>query len=159
MARAEIVGLVIYDSVLFNRESHVGRWAHSINRNFTFNAIRQAPVNKRSRKSFLDSRYPPGSLKASISGSADRIGPKHWQIALDIGVPYAGYVLGGTTGPITPQSANYMTLPRNPGFGTRRRAYVVSGQNENNFLARAAIPTARQHPSVRGLPGMLFRQW
>lgn len=159
MAEAAIVGLVIYDSRLFNRNSHVGRWAMSVDRTFTFNAIREAPINKRARKSHLDSAYPPGSLRASISGSADRIGPRHWQIVSNIAVPYADYVLSGTTGPIVANSADYMTIPRNPGFGIRRRAYVVSGQSSNNFLARAAIPTARRHPSLQGLPGMLFRQW
>lgn len=159
MAEAFITGLVIYDSRLFNRNDHVGRWAHSVSRSFTLNAVARAPVNKRPNKSHWDAAYPPGSLKASIDGAAERIGPKHWQITLDVGVPYAGYVISGTHGPIVAENANYMTLPRNPGFPRGRRRYTVSGQRPNNFLADAAEATARRHPSLRGLSGFLFEQW
>lgn len=158
MADAYITGLVIYDSRLFQRNSHVGRWATSVSRNFTINAVARAPVNRRQRKSNWYPNYPVGSLKAGISGDADRIGPKHWQIVVNVDVPYAGYVLGGT-GPITPTSQPYMTIPLNPGFGRRRRHNVVRGQRKNNFLAGAARATARRHSSLRGLGDMLFRQW
>jgi hypothetical protein len=159
MATAYITGLVIYDSRLFDRNSHVSRWAHSVSSKFTGHAIAKAPVNKRQNKSPWYSAYPVGALKASISGDAYRVGPKHWQITLDVNVPYAGWVLGGTTGPITPTASKYMQIPYNSGFGRRQRHYVVSGQKANNFLAEAAAATARSHPSVRGLPGHLFEQW
>jgi hypothetical protein len=158
MPTGTITGLVLYDSKLFNRNSHVGRWAHSVKRNLEINSIARAPVNKRANKSHLDSRYPPGSLKAGISGFADRIGPKHWQVGLDINVSYADYVLGGTQGPIVANTANYMTLPRNFGY-RKRRHFTVAGQRPNNFLAEAAAATARQHPSLRGLEDMLYQQW
>lgn len=158
MVDAAITGLVIYDSRLFNRTSHVGRWATSVSAKFTAHAIAKAPVNRRARKSHWDSLYPPGSLKAGISGDADRIGPKHWQITISSSAPYTQYVLGGTPW-IMPTNAPYLTLPRNPGFGTRRRHNVVRGQRANNFLSRAARATARTHSSLRGMDDMLFQQW
>ena len=124
----------------------------------TGHAVARAPVNRRARKSHWDAAYPPGSLKSSISGSADRIGPRHWQIVLDIGVPYAAYVIGGTGPTIVPTTQPYMTLPANPGFGRRRRHNVVRGQRPNTFLRSAARATGRTHPSVRDLEN-LFEQW
>lgn len=159
MASAEIVGMVIYDSRLFDRNSHVSRWAHSVSSKLTLNAIQAAPTNKRQQKSHLDAAYPPGSLKKSISGEAYKVGPRHWQITLDIAVPYAGYVLGGTGPNIYPQQAPYLKLPSNAGFGRRTRHNVVRGQKANNFLVTAAAATARTHPSVRGLPDLVFEQW
>jgi hypothetical protein len=158
MPTGSITGLVLYDSKLFNRNSHVGRWAHSVSRNLNTNTFVRAPVNKRANKSHLDSAYPPGSLKANIETFADRIGPKHWQIGLNINVPYADYVIRGTQGPIVANTADYMTLPRNLGY-RKRRHFTVAGQRPNNFLAEAAAATARQHPSLRGLEDMLYQQW
>jgi len=73
-------------------------------------------------------------------------------------VPYAKYVVQGTTGPIAPTTAPYLKLPSNAGFGRRTRHNVVSGQRANHFLSAAARATGRTHPSVRDL-GSLFEQW
>lgn len=154
-----ITGMVIYDSRLFNRTGAVGRWATSVSTKFEYHAVRLAPFNKRPNKSHWDAAYPPGSLKRSIEADAERIGPRHWQIVLHVGVPYAGYVIHGTTdvSPIVPNSAKYMTLPRNPGF-RRRRHNVVAGQRRNPFLRHAARAVGRSHSSVRNLEN-LFEQW
>lgn len=159
MADAEIVGLVIYDSRLFNRGSHVARWAYSVAARFETAARLHAPVNKRPNKSPWYASYPVGALAESISTNAERIGPKHWQIAAYVDVPYAEFVISGTQGPITATSADYMTLPRNPSYPQGRRRFTVSGQAPNNFLSQAAATTARAHPSLRGLEDMLFQQW
>jgi hypothetical protein len=153
---AHLKGLVLYDSRLFNRTSNVGRWAASVARTFEVNAIARAPVNKRPNKSLWYKAYPPGALKASIETSTLREAPKRISIRLDIGVPYATYVIEGTHGPIVPTSREYLTLPRNPGF-RKRRHFTVSGQRPNNFLSKAAAATARRHPSLRGLDHLLFR--
>jgi hypothetical protein len=152
-----ITGLVIFDSRLYGQTSHVARWAHSVSRKFTFHAIAKAPVNKRPVKSHWYPGYPPGSLKANIEGEAQYAGVGRWQITLDIGVPYAMHVIRGTDSPIVAESANYMTLPRNPGF-RKRRHFTVSGQAPNRFLVEAARATARTHSSLRGLGDMIFRQ-
>jgi len=151
--------LVLYDSVLFEQGHQVARWAHRLERRFTENAIAEAPVNKRMNKSPWYSEFPPGSLKASIHGSADRIGPKHWQVVLYIDVPYAKYVLDGTQGPITPTHGKYMVLPPNVAFGTSPLHKTVSGQDANNFLQRAHAATAIFHPSIRGLSQHFLEQW
>lgn len=153
-----ITGLVIYDSRLFARTGHVGRWATSVSAKLTLNTIVRTPVNKRQVKSHWDAMYPPGSMKAGWSGDADRIGPRHWQITLTNPVPYTEYVLGGTKA-ITPTDQPYLTLPVNPAFGRRRRHNVVRGQRRNNFLLGAARATARSHSSLRGMGDMLFQQW
>lgn len=158
MPTASITGLVLYDSKLFNRTSNVGRWAASVATNFEAFATAAAPINKRPAKSHLDAGYPPGSLKASIRVVDERIGPKHIQVVLSMGVPYAQYVVGGTHGPITATSSEAMWLPRNPGF-RKRRHFTVSGQRPNNFLAEAAAATAGRHPSLRGLDHLLYQQW
>lgn len=156
---AAITGLVVFDSRLFGVNSHVSRWANSVSRKLTLNTIQAAPFNKRQNKSHLDALNPPGTLKASIDGEAYKVGPRHWQITLDIGAHYAPYVLGGTGPTITPVTAKYLKLPYNGSFGRRRRHNVVRGQKANNFLVTAAAATGRSHPSVRGLPDLVFEQW
>lgn len=155
--RYEVESMVIYDSRLFNRTGAVGKWATSVGSKFEHHAQRLAPFNKRPNKSSWDAAYPPGSLKRSIEGRAERVGPRYWQVVLDIGVPYAFYVIKGTKGPITATHHDYMTLPRNPGFRGRRKN-TVRGQRKNPFLRLAARATARTHPSVRGLENV-FQQW
>jgi hypothetical protein len=147
--------LVVYDSILFERGHMVSRWAFGVESTFTRNAILHAPVNKRVNKSAGEP--PVGSLKGSISGEADRVAPKHWQILIHVGVHYALYVIEGT-GFIYPQTAPWLKLPRNAGHGGRTRFSVVPGQRANNFLLQAARDTARTHPSLRGFQNMLFEQ-
>lgn len=165
MADGTITSLVLYDSVLFDIGHHVRRWADSVSRNYTVQATALAPVNKRPNKSHL-SVHPIGSLKASISGQVDRIGPKHIQIVIHVNVPYALYVIEGTQGPITPTHSKNLRLPWNPGFspaktteGHETRFPAVSGQRANPFLKLAHTATARIHPSLRGLENQLFEQF
>lgn len=155
---AEVVGLVIYDSVLFDIGHHVSRWAHGVSAAFTRNAIEEAPVNSRANKSGWYPGYPVGSLKASISGDVERIGPKHMQIIINVDVPYARYVIEGTGPFIFPVVAKKMTLPANLGFSAKKLA-VVKGQEANDFMGRAADRTAITHPSLRGFRNQVFEQF
>lgn len=147
--------LVVYDSILFERGHMVARWAFGVEATFTRNAIAHAPVNKRQNKS--PGEPPVGSLKASITGEADKVAPKHWQILVEVGVHYAQYVIEGTDF-IYPNSAPWLKLPRNAGRGGRTRFNVVPGQKANNFLLQAARETAHTHPSLRGFEASLFEQ-
>lgn len=162
---AEVTRLVIYDSVLFNRVGRPGliaAWAERVSVRLGMNARIEAPIGTRANKSRRNAEFPVGSLAASISEDVDRIGPKHLQIVVSVNVPYATYVLGGTP-PVIYARNSYFTLkdgtpamyvPPNPGYGTRTRHAVVSGQAPNNFLARAAERTARTHRSLQGfVPG------
>lgn len=167
---AAITRLVVYDSVLFNRTGHVRRWADGVERRFTANAIEEAPLNKRTNKSHWDTAYPVGSLKASIRGEVNRIGPVHLETIISVNVPYATYVLEGTGPVIYPVVSEYLLLPWNPGFTPRRHGKSFEGQEEgkpsklpmvkgqaaNNFLARAQEATAHRHPSLRGLTQHAF---
>lgn len=172
------VVLVVYDSVLFDVGHNVRRWADAVERRFTANAIAFAPVNKRLNKSDWYKEFPVGSLKASITGDVDRIGPKHLQTTISVNVPYAIYVIEGTSA-IVPTTSPRMKLPFNAGFTvlSPRRAFdannpaehsdfgkatyhrVVSGQSANNFLTRAADVTALRHPSLRGKGALVFEQF
>jgi len=173
---AEEVALVLYDSVLFNRTGHVGRWAESTNRGFTENAQRAAPVRS-------------GELREGIHGEAYRTGTKHWEVVIHSDAPHSLYVLKGTTGPIMSNRmwgfrnnpatasapyglprggrdldgrpnmrwlhANGYALKLRPGNGFPTMYKLkVRGQEANNFFAVAADKTAIRHPSLRGFnPG------
>lgn len=154
---AQITGLVIYDSVLFQRGRMINRWASTLARNFERNAQAAAPYNKRAHKS--SGEPPPGSLGRSIRGDADKVGPKIWQVIVSVNVHYAMYVIGGTGPLITSPSGGDMVLPLNPGRGGRRRHAVVRGQAPNNFMVTAHRMTALQHSSIRGQEHLLFQQW
>lgn len=154
MHYAGISKLVLYDSVLFQRTgspSSIWTWAERLEARFTMYAREEAPLNKREAKSTWRGlgAYPVGSLKFSLRGDVDEIGPKQLRTTISANVPYALYVLRGTGPFIWPDSGDYMTLPPNLGYHNRRAA-VVSGQSANNFLARAARRTAARHPSIRG---------
>lgn len=179
--RAEITKIVVTDSVLFGATGDVGRWARAVERNFTRNAIEEAPTGATSgrvNKSRANAAYPVGSLKASISGEVTRIGVRHLQTIISVDVPYALYVIKGT-GPIFSRSARVpagtrdesgrgiggqfapigwggdivggMYLPGNPGWGKARIRQHVSGQHANPFLDFAFARTAARHPSLRGM--------
>lgn len=174
------VVLVVYDSVLFDIGHNVRRWADAVERRFTANAIAFAPINKRVNKSDWYKEFPVGSLKASISGSVTRVGPKHLQTDISVAVPYAIYVIEGTDF-IVPTSSPRLKLPFNTGFTvlSARQAFdaandnpaehsdfgkptyhrVVRGQSANNFLTLAADVTALRHPSLRGKGALVFEQF
>lgn len=151
--------LVLYDSILFDIGHNVRRWADRVETRFTANAIAEAPVNKRVNKSPWYAEFPVGSLKASIHGGVDRIGPKHLQIVIYVDVPYAKYVIEGTQGPIEPTTSKFMHLPPNIAYGTRKRHKQVSGQDANDFLHRAHEATAAFHPALRGASNQFLEQW
>lgn len=160
--------VVVYDSILFGVGHNVRRWAEALDRRYTQNAIAFAPVNKRANKSNWYPEYPPGSLKANIKGSVDRIAPKHLQMVIHVDVPYAIYVIEGTD-EIFPDSAPMLRLPFNAGFTKFKEHHAawgrptyhkfVKGQKKNNFLLRAHEATALRHPSIRGNTGAVFREW
>lgn len=158
---------VITDTKLFNRTGDVGRWAERVNTAYVSHAIRNAPVDKRHTKSRANSQYPVGALRASISGEVARVGPRHLQTLIYVDVPYALYVIKGTStifykgarapagspggigGQFVPLEGRGMYIPAN--FGLKARyAQRVSGQHANPFLELAFAATARSHSSLRG---------
>lgn len=171
MLRAEIYKTVVTDTKLFNRTGDVGRWAERVKVAFVAHAIEQAPTGAstgRVNKSRANAAFPVGSLKASIRGDVERIGPRHLQTTVSANTPYAIHVIKGT-GPIFSRSARIpagqagagqfapigfgfggMYIPANPGWGKAKIRQHVSGQRANNFLGRAFDATARTHSSLRG---------
>lgn len=141
---ASLTNIVVYSSVLFRHGGTVRRWADSLEREFTRYAIALAPVNKRLNKN----HGAPGDLKASIRGNVADAGPNQLVTTISVNVPYATYVLHGTTGPIHGNHGQ-MALPDNSFWGTGHR-WEVSGQRANNFMLFAAVRTGRTHSSVRG---------
>lgn len=161
---AEVTNLVVYSSVLFGVGHNIRRWADGVERTFTRHAINAAPLNKRSNKSrsALAKDGPRGTLKASIHGSVDRIGPAHLETIISADASYATFVLEGTSGAVAANTENWrswMYVPSNPGFGTRTRHQFVRGQRANNFFATAASLTAATHPSLRGMDDVLFQSF
>lgn len=165
-----LTGVVVYDSVLFQRGHMIMRWAEAVEKRFTANAILEAPMNKRANKSTwgnLAAYAAPGALKANIRGEVYKVGPKHIQTVIGAHVPYALYVHDGTD-TIFPVNGNYLSLPFNAGhvsvrhierWGHSTPVKSVSGQAANPFLTRAHDATARRHPSLRGYSGAVFKQW
>lgn len=140
------VRVVVYSSVLFNRGGDIRRWADRVEQQFTANAKAIAPVNKRANKG--GSPFPVGALKASITGNVARVGPHALNTEISVNVPYATYVLFGTSSPITSPFGHKMAVPDNPqGHGHK---WSVSGQRAQPFLMEAAFMTARTHSSLRG---------
>ena len=166
MISAEIVGIVVTDSKLFNRTGDVGRWAERVNVAFVRHAIEEAPIGTntgRVNKSRANAHEPVGSLKAGISGDVDRVGPRQLVTTVSSSASYSLYVIKGTS-TIYSKSARTPTgqfaalgpgqgmyLPANPiPGGSAKMRQRVSGQKANNFLGRAFDATARTHSSLRG---------
>lgn len=170
MIRAELVGIVVTDTKLFGRTGAVGAWAQRVETAFTLHAIEEAPIGTdtgRVNKSRANAGEPVGSLKAGISGSVDRVGPRQLQTTVSSAASYSLYVIKGT-GPIYSKSARIpagepgagqfaelgegrgMYIPANPGYGRSKIRQHVRGQAANNFLARAFDATARTHRSLKG---------
>lgn len=144
----ELEAVVIYDSILFERGHMIRRWAEAVERNFTSNAKKAAPMRS-------------GELIAGIYGSVSRTGVKHLETTIWSTAPHSLFVLKGTHGPITSTRATdargrppgKMRLAPGNGYGVLFRE-SVSGQDANNFFAVAAWRTASRHPSLRGFsPG------
>lgn len=167
--QAEIVGIVVTDTKLFNRTGDVGRWAARVETAFTLHAIEEAPSGEstnRVHKSRANAAWPVGSLKANIHGDVARVGLRQLQTTISSDAPYSLYVLRGT-GMIFSKSARVpkgepgagqfaelegggMYIPSNPGWGRSRIRQRVRGQKPNDFLGRAFDATARTHSSLRG---------
>jgi hypothetical protein len=158
---------VVTDTKLYGRTGDVGRWAASVERQFTRHAIAKAPhgaASGRDRKSRANAAYPPGSMKANIFGQVSRVGPRQLQTLIYVDVPYALYVIKGTPPVIWSKSARTaggqfaelggeeatgMYLPANSA-GPQMFRQRVRGQRPNNFLGEAFDATARTHSSLRG---------
>lgn len=171
MIQAEIVGIVVTDTKLFNRTGAVGVWAEKINVAFVAHAIEEAPIGTdtgRVNKSRANAHEPVGSLKAGISGDVNRVGPRQIETLVSSSASYSLYVIKGT-GTIFSKLARVpageegagqfaalgpgqgMYLPANPiPGGSAKMRQRVSGQAANNFLARAFDATARTHRSLKG---------
>lgn len=163
---AEIVGIVVTDTKLFNRTGEVGRWAARVEVAFTAHAVEEAPIGSdtgRVNKSSANAGEPVGSLKAGISGSVNRVGPRQLETIVASSASYSLYVIKGTGtirsksardtisgqfAPLGPGSGMY--IPANPGWGKAKIRQRVRGQSANNFLGRAFDATARTHSSLRG---------
>lgn len=153
--RYAITGIVVDDLKLFAPYGTIGRWAATVNSEMFFHAQRNAPINKRPNKT--SGQPPVGSLLASIRGDLDRVGPRQFQMHTSVNVPYAMYVIMGTSAIYARGSGGRfstaeggMYLPANPGFGRARWRQRVRGQKANNFLEKAFAATARAHPSIKG---------
>jgi hypothetical protein len=169
---AEVTGIVVTDTKLFNRTGDVGRWAEKVNLAFVRHALAEAPVSsgegQRRWPARAQTSIYPGALRDSIEGEVVRVGPRQLQTTVSVNVFYALYVIKGT-GTIFSKTARIpagepgagqfqeleggqqggMRLPSQPWIGaiTRQR---VRGQSPNNFLGRAFDATARTHSSLRG---------
>jgi hypothetical protein len=164
---AEVTGIVVTDTKLFNRTGDVGRWAEKVNLAFVRHALNEAPVSsgegQRRWPARAQTSIYPGALRDSIEGEVVRVGPRQLQTTVSVNVFYALYVIKGT-GTIWSKTARTeggqfqaleggqqggMRLPAQPWIGalTRQR---VRGQSPNNFLGRAFDATARTHSSLRG---------
>jgi hypothetical protein len=172
MFTAEITGVVVTDSKLFNRTGAVGSWATKVEAAFTAHAIAEAPIGTdtgRVNKSRANAAWPVGSLKANIHGDVDRVAVRQLVTTISSDAPYSLYVIKGTGDiysksargaagsgqggqflPLDFEAGQGMYIPANPGWGKSKIRRKVSGQRANNFLARAFDATARTHSSLRG---------
>jgi hypothetical protein len=168
MIRLSLEAIVVTDSKLFRPSGTIGRWAASVERQYTLQAIKKAPSSLESgrpHKTKRNSAYPSGSMRRNIEGRVVMVGPRHYQTTISVNVPYALMVIRGTRTPIIATSARQpagspggiggqfksgkMYLPGQPSWG-RRWKQQVSGQTANNFLGEAFDATARRHSSLRG---------
>lgn len=162
---------VVTDTKLFGRTGDIGRWAESVENQFTRNAILEAPSSLESgrpNKSRANAAYPSGSMKANIFGEVSRVGVRQLQTLVYVDVPYAQYVIRGTGPVIFAKGARQpagtyeggvavggrfkegkMYLPGQPRWKSRWRQWV-KGQPPDNFLGRAFDRTARTHSSLSG---------
>ena len=178
MVYYQVSVVVVNDLHLFNRTGMIGRWAEGIKNELVGFSIKEAPSSLASGRAVKSEwtyqhvgPYPPGSMKANISGEALRTGPRTYHTKIVVDVPYAQAVIKGTGRIYAKPQARVpagevggsgglggtfdfgrvgMVLPPNLGFKAGVRVPSVSGQRANNFLGRAMVATARKHPSLRG---------
>jgi hypothetical protein len=154
---ARITGIVITDTVLFNRTGDIRRWADRVNLAFVANAIEEAPHGADTGRINKTSGMPPGQLKLGIHGSVNRVGPRQLETIVNSEAPYSLFVLKGTNTIIARGEGGRfasveegMYIPANPGWGRSKMRQRVRGQKANPFFERAFDATARTHSSLRG---------
>jgi len=164
-------GVVIYDSRLFNRTGAVGLWARRVERGFTMRAKEEAPVRSGELMRGISgetTRVGVRHYTMSVSSAA----PHTMYVLRGTTGPIMARRWWGFTQRyphlIGPRGTWSMT-PRGPVMNLRalyERGYAmrlrpgggfpqmyrleVRGQSANNFMRRAAVRTARRHPSLRG---------
>lgn len=142
--------LVLYSSVLFQYGGKVSRWANTLERNYVRNAKVMAPVRS-------------GELKDGIYGETMKTGSRDYEVHIHSDAEHTLFVLQGTSGPIMSDAAwaaggelppvgerqgHFMRLRPGKGHGYSYR-HMVSGQDANNFFAKAHRATAARHASLR----------
>jgi hypothetical protein len=161
--------VIVHDEGIFAPTGLAGRWAESVKTEFVKFAAAEAPLNKRSSKSYANAGFKRGSLKKGISGDVTRVSVRVLHISVASSAPYTKYVLFGTSRiysasarvPAGEEGAGQfrsldweggsgMYIP--PGMGHKaliRRS--VRGQAANNFLERAFNETSWFHPSLKSM--------
>lgn len=102
-------------------------------------AHRETVKVMRTAKSYAISYAPvrSGELKASHHTETRRIGRYETRGTLSNDAEHAEYVSGGTTYPITADGNGMMILRPGPNHPLRTAAWVVNGQQPNNWMERA----------------------
>jgi hypothetical protein len=137
---AKLTSVVIFDDVLYQPGHMVWRYIGNLTRHFSANAKGFAPVRS-------------GELKRRIRAGTPRKGGKrkvHGSIASN--APHTTYVLHGTIGPIFSDTPGHKLAVGRNLWGPLTPMREVDGQRSNNFFYWAWVATARQHPSIRGVP-------
>lgn len=165
--RAEVTGIVVTDTKLFNRTGDVGRWAEKVKVAFVLHALEEAPVSSGDGQRRWPARQQtsiyPGALRDSIEGEVVRVGPRQLETTVSVNVFYAMYVIKGTntifSATARGEGGQFQSLEGGQQGGMRlpSQAWIgpvvrqrVRGQRANNFLGRAFDATARTHSSLRG---------
>lgn len=173
MASKATTVVVIYDQVLYNPGGHVSRWAHAAARSFVRYAKAEAPARTGElREGILSDvdRVGPRRMIATIESTAPHTGyvifgttgpimsRRMWGFRQRTGLRFPR---GGVSGPLAEYGIGEpnLTFLHSKGYALRvrpgkgfpqRYAVSVSGQEPNNFMARAAARTAVRNSSLRG---------
>lgn len=167
--------IVIYSDPVFRHGGHVHRWAESTKNGFVLHARREAPIRSGELKFGIHGetmRIGPKHWDVHIHSDAPHslyvlkgtTGPimanRLWRFRQRTGLQFPrgtfSVVGGAQVGNILALKARggyLLNVRAGKGF-PQRYAVSVSGQDANNFFARAAVSVARTHPSLRGFtPG------
>lgn len=181
---AGFTSLVIYDSRLFNPGSLVSRWAGRVKRRFEEHAIQEAPMRSGELKAGIHGEsFRAGTKHWEVHIHSDAphtlyvlegtTGPimsnRLWAMRttkphIPFGIPRGGRIMrpDGTMRGVDMRwlhSHGYAMRLRPGGGFPGGFALTVSGQDANNFMARAAARTAVTNRSLRGFtPGYGFQQ-
>ena len=118
----------------------VWRYIGNLSRHFSANARHFAPARS-------------GQLKRRIrAGTPRKGGNRKIRGSIASNAPHTTFVIHGTHGPIHSNTPGHkMAVGRNK-WGPVTPMHEVDGQRSNNFFYWAWVATARQHPSIRGVP-------